>query len=131
MNRLRIATSTNTQRLLTSFLLVGLLFCPGAASGAKNPASPREGESTPTSIGAAPILNRNYALTTLPDQRTAGHAFKENRVKHLVTPSGPARRVADVNVTIVHQLLVVTDRSVLYLSFRLSRPGGRAPPTSA
>lgn len=121
----------NTQRLLTRFLLAGLLFSSGAARSANYPASQREGESRPTSISAAPILIRNYALTTLPDQRTAGHVFKENRVKHLVTPSGPGRRVSGVPATIVHQLLVSTDRSVLFLSLRLSRPGGRAPPASA
>jgi hypothetical protein len=30
--------------------------------------------------------------------------------------------------TTLRQLLVTSDRSVSYLSFRLSRPGGRAPP---
>jgi hypothetical protein len=75
-------------------------------------------------------LFRNYALTTIPCQRTAGDTSKQNRVKHPVTHGGLAPREAGVPATAVHQLLS-TDRSVLYLSFRVSRPGGRAPPASA
>ena len=117
------------ESLLTSFLLVGLLFSSSVTLGAKNLASRIERESGPTSIRPAATVFRNYALTTIPGQRTAGDTSKQNRVKHPVT-QGLALRESGVPATAVHQLLS-TDRSVLYLSFRVSRPGGRAPPASA
>jgi hypothetical protein len=129
MNSLRL--TINTQRLLTSFLLVGLLFSTGTARNAKNAASQRERESGPSSIGAAPIRIRNYALTTLSGQRAAGHAAKENRVKDSVAPGVLSRRVSRVPASIVHHPFAATGRPVSYLSLRLSRPGGRAPPASA
>jgi hypothetical protein len=126
--------SSTTRRyiesLLTSFLLVGLLFSSSATLGARNPASRIERESEPTSIRPAATLFRNYALTTIPGQRTAGDTSKRNRIKHPVTQGWLAPRESGVPATAVHQL-VSTDRSVLYLSFRVSRPGGRAPPASA
>ncbi len=133
MNTLRLTISKNIKRVLTSFLLVGILFSSGTAPNAKYAASQGERgerESGPTSVGAAPIRIRNYALTTLPDLRTAGHAAKQSRVKDSIAPGELARRVSLAPASIVHQLLAATGRSVLYLSLRLSRPGGRAPPAS-
>ena len=126
-------SSTTRRRLegfLTSFLLVGLLFSSSATVGARNLASRIEGESGPTSIRPAATLFRNYALTTIPGQRTAGDTSKQNRIKHPVTHGGLAPRESGVPAPAVHHLLN-TDRSVLYLSFRVSPPGGRAPPASA
>jgi hypothetical protein len=118
------------ETMLTSFLLVGLLFSSSVTGGARNLTSRMEGESGPTSIRPMATLFRNYALTTIPGQRTAGDTSKQNRVKHPLTQGGLAPRESGVPATAVHQLLS-TDRSVLYLSFRVSRPGGRAPPASA
>lgn len=117
------------QRLWSNFLLAGLLFSSIVHFGAGNPAR-LTAESTPSSIRSATTLFRNYALTNLPDQRTAGDISKQNRVKHSVTHGGLPTDSGKPAATL-HQLLVTTDRSVLYLSFRLSRPGGRAPPASA
>jgi hypothetical protein len=126
--------SSTTRRciesILTSFLLVGLLFSSSVTLGARNLASRMERESGPTSIRPAATLFRNYALTTIPGQRTAGDTSKQNRIKHPVTHGGLAPRESGVPATAVHQLLS-TDRSVLYLCFRVSPPGGRAPPASA
>ena len=126
--------SSKTRRciesMLTSFLLVGLLFSSNVTLGAKNLARRIERESGPTSIRPVGTLFRNYALTSIPGQRTAGDTSKQNRVKHPVTHGGLAPRESGVPATAVHQLLS-TGRSVLYLSFRISPPGGRAPPASA
>lgn len=119
------------QRLWTTFLLAGLLMSASVHFGAGNPAGLTDAESTPSSIRSATTLFRNYALTNLPDQRTAGDISKQNRVKHSVTHGGLAPTHSGEPAATLHQLLVTTDRSVLYLSFRLSRPGGRAPPASA
>jgi hypothetical protein len=119
------------QGLWTTLLLGVLLFSSSVTFGARNPAAQANGESTPASIGSAAGPLRNYALTTLPDQRTAGVTSKQNRVKHSVTHGGLTPRETGEPATTLRQLLVVTDRSVLYLSCRLSRPGGRAPPASA
>jgi hypothetical protein len=119
-------TRRRIESLLTSFLLFGLLFSSSATVGARR----ISGESGPTSIRPAATLFRNYALTTVPGQRTAADTSKQNRVKHPVTHGGLAPRASGVSATAVHQLFS-TDRSVLYLSFRASRPGGRAPPASA
>ena len=131
MKRSRSTSSAYLQSLWTSFLLAGLLFSSSVTYGARNPAGQTDGESGPTSIRSATCLFRNYALTTLPGQSTAGETSKQNRVKHLITHGGLAPRESGEPATTLHQLLVTTDRSVLYLSFRLSRPGGRAPPASA
>jgi len=123
-------TCRRLESLLTSFLLGGLLFSSSATVGARNLTSRIERESGPTSIRPAATLFRNYALTTIPGQRTAGNTSKQNRVKHPVTHGGPAPRESGAPATVVHQLLI-TDRSILYLSFRVSCPGGRAPPALA
>jgi hypothetical protein len=126
------ALSTNNsclQRLWTSFLLGGLLFSSSVTFNGKNQAGETHGKSGPSAIRSTTALFRNYALNTLPDQRTAGDTSKQNRVKHSVTHGGLSPRETGDPATL-HQVLVATDRSVLYLSFRLSRPGGRAPPVS-
>lgn len=122
---------STTPRPLTCLLLVGLLFSSSAVFGAGNSADQREGESGPTSIRSAAALFRNYALTTLPGQRTASDLSKQNGVNRPVTHGGLAPGESGVPAATLHQLIVTTDRSALYLSFRLSRPGGRAPPASA
>jgi hypothetical protein len=124
-------TRSYRKKLLTSFLLVELLFSSTSVVGARNPANAREVESWPTSICSRATPIRNYALTTVPGQPVAGHTSRQNSVKHPVTDGGLAPRESGVPATTVHQLLVATDRSLSYLSFRLSRPGGRAPPASA
>ena len=115
---------------MTNLLLVGLFVSSSAAVGAVNLAAKGEGEAGPTSVRSATTLLRNYALTTVPGQRTASDISKQNGVKRPVTNGGLAPRESGI-ATAVHQFLVTTDRSVLYLSFRSSRPGGRAPPASA
>jgi len=119
------------QRVLTSFLLAVLLFSTSATFSARNQASPTNSESGPSPIRSVTPLFRNYALTSLSDQRTAGETAKQNRVKRLVTHGGLAPRVTGEPATTLRQLLVATDRSVLYLSCRLKQPGGRAPPASS
>jgi hypothetical protein len=130
MKRSLSTTGAYLQKLGTSFLLAGLLFSSNAIYGARNPAGETNGESEPTSVNSAATLSRNYALTTLADHRTASDTSRQNRVKHSLTHGGLAPRESREPATL-HQLLVTTERSVLYLSFRLSRPGGRAPPTFA
>jgi hypothetical protein len=119
------------QRLWTTFLLASLLFSAIVHFGSSNPAGMTDAESTPVSIRSAATLFRNYALTNFPDQRTAGDTSKQSRVKHSLTHGGLAPRDSHEPASMLHQLLVSTDQSVLYLSFRLLRPGGRAPPASA
>jgi len=128
MKRILSTTSACFQSLATSFLLVGLLSSSSTTLGAKNPASLSEVGSGPTSIRSAATPVRNYALTTLPGQRTASDASRQNHGKHSVIHGG-APSESGPRATVVHQLLVTTDRSLLYLSFRSSRPGGRAPPS--
>jgi len=117
-------------KLWSDFLLAGLLFSSIVHFGAKNPVGLTNDESTPASIRSATALFRNDVLTNLPDQRTAGDTSKQNHVKHSVT-HGPAPRGSGELAPTLHQLLITTAQAVLYLSFRLSRPGGRAPPASA
>jgi len=131
MKRSLSTTSAYLQRLWTSFLLAGLLFFSSATYSARNPADQTNWESKPPSVNSAATLFRNYALTTLADRRTASDTSRQNRVKHSLTHGGLAPRESGEPATTLHQLLVTTERSVLYLSFRLSRPGGRAPPASA
>jgi hypothetical protein len=115
----------------TSFLLVAVLLSLSAPVGARNPTNLIGGEAGPTSIGAAATLFRNYALTTVKGQRIVGETSKQNSVKHLVNHVGLSPRESGLPENNVRELLVTTHRSILYLSFRSSRPGGRAPPASA
>ena len=124
--------STNyLQKLYTSILLGGLLFSSSASFSGKNQASHTSDDFLgPIAIGSIAPLFRNYALTTLPDQRTAADTSKQNRVKYSVSHGGVVSAGAVQPASTLRGLLVNTDRSILYLSFRLSRPGGRAPPAS-
>ena len=124
-------TSQRCRSLVINLLLVGLLFSSGTSRNAKAQAGQTEEKPGPTSIRSARTVLRNHALTSSPEQRVAGDISKQNRVKHSATYIGLAPAEAGAPAAIVRQRLVTTDRSVLYLSFRLSRPGGRAPPASA
>ena len=132
MKRALSHTSPRFKVRLTSILWV-LLFS-NAVGAAKYHAKyqQRQTEETPAaaSFRSADVLYRNHALTTFPGQRVAGDISKQNRLKHSESDPGLAPREAGAP-SIIRQRLVVTDRTVLYLSFRLSRPGGRAPPASA
>ena len=136
MKRYLSKSTWHVEKLLTNFLLVGLLCSSSAVVGSSSAAigarlAANQEEAGPTSVRSAPALFRNYALTTVPGQRTAGDASKQNSVKYPVNHRGLAPRESGAPPTAVHQLLVSAERSVSYLSFRLSRPGGRAPPALA
>ena len=118
------------QKLYTSILLGGLLFSSSASFSGKNQGRQTSDDSGPIAIRSVAPLFRNYALTTLPDQRTAADTSKQNRVKYSVSHGGVAPAAGIPPATTLRGLLVTTNRSILYLSFRLSRPGGRAPPVS-
>lgn len=128
--------SWRAQSVLTSLLLVVLLGA-NTSLGTNYQASEDHGQSiaewvpAPTSIQSTESPRRNHALPTIPGQRVAGDISKQNRVKHSVTYNGLAPRKFGSPEAIVRQRLALTGQSVLYLSFRLSRPGGRAPPASA
>ena len=124
-------SSQRYRSLVINLLLVGLLFSSSVSPNAKTQARQTEEKPGPTAIHSAKTVLRNHALTSSPGQRVAGDIFKQNRVKHSVTYTGLAQGEAGAPAAIIRQRLVNTDRSVLYLSFRLSRPGGRAPPVSA
>jgi hypothetical protein len=131
MMRLTSTTSQRCRSQVISLLLVGLFFSSITAGNAK--IKPRQfgPETDPTAVGSASTVLRNYALTSIPGQRTAADLSKQNRVNHLVAYDGPAAAEVGPLPAIAREFLAVTDHSVLYLSFRLSRPGGRAPPASA
>jgi hypothetical protein len=121
----------HVEKLLTRFLLVGLLLSLTPANGARNVAGLTEKDSGTAAIRTGNPLIRNYALTVITGQRTAGDISKSNRVRYPAVPDGLALRVSVVAPNAVQRFLVATARSVSYLSFRSSRPGGRAPPVSA
>jgi len=131
MRNSKTITSQRCRSLVINLLLVGLLFSSGTSRNAKAQARQTEEKPGPTSIRSAKTVLRNHALTSSPEQRVAGDLSKQNRVKHSATYIGLAPAAAGAPAATVIQRLVTTDRSVLYLSFRLSRPGGRAPPASA
>jgi len=130
MKRTRSTSRAYLQKLYTSILLGGLLFSSSASFSGKNQGRQTSDDSGPIAIRSVAPLFRNYALTTLPDQRTAADTSKQNRVKYSVSHGGVAPAAGIPPATTLRGLLVTTNRSILYLSFRLSRPGGRAPPVS-
>jgi hypothetical protein len=123
--------SQRSRSYVIALLLVGSLFSSSSSLNAK--VKPRESQRNPdpTAVGSAKTVWRTYALTTIPAQRPAADLSKQNRVKHLVTYSGTAAKEVGPLPAIAREFLAVTDHSLLYLSFRLSRPGGRAPPAFA
>src|SRR6476620_7381083 len=124
---------SHTSPRFTNILWVVLLFSNafGAARDhAKYQQRQTEEAPGPASFRSADILCRYHALTTLAGERVAADFSKQNRLKHSASDPGLAPRAAGVP-SITRQRLVTTDRSVLYLSFRLLRPKGRAPPASA
>jgi hypothetical protein len=136
MTKFLSITKWRSQKALTSLLSVVLLLAVNASLGAKCQArencSEYGSEWLPaTSIGSQESPRRNHALTTVPGQRVAGDISKQNRVKHSVTHNSLAPRKVGTPVAIVRQRMALTNQSALHLSFRLSRPGGRAPPASA
>ena len=124
-------SSQRCRSLVINLLLVGLLFSLSTSGNAKIQARQAEEKPGPTSIRSSKTVLRNHALTSSPGQGVAGDISEQNRVKHSVTYTGLAQGEAGAPAAIIRQRPVNTDRSVLYLSFRLSRPGGRAPPVSA
>jgi hypothetical protein len=114
------------QRFYSGLLLGSLLF----SSTATFTANRQTKTESAASIRSSLTLFRNYALTTLPDQRTAGDTSKQNRLKHSVTHGGLAPKETGEPARTLRQL-ITTERSGVYLSCRLSRPGGRAPPAFA
>ena len=131
--------SVRFQSVLSTLLLVVLFFSSNASIGAKYQANRTEDRigrraawmPAPTFVRSRESLQRNHALTTLPGQRVAADLSKQNRVKHSLIYNGLAPRQFGAPVAIVRQRLISTDQLVSYLSFRLSRPGGRAPPVFA
>jgi len=129
-SRMKRTISKNSgymQRFCSGLLLGSLLFSSTATFTANRHANT---ESAAASIRSALTLFRNYALTTLPDQQTGNVNSKQNRVKQSVTHGGLAPKETGEPIRTLRQL-VTTERSGLYLSCRLSRPGGRAPPAFA
>jgi hypothetical protein len=126
------------QSVLSTLLLVVLLFSANASIGAKYQAKLTEDRSrleaewmpAPTSMRSRECLKRNHALTTFPGQRVAADISKQNRVKHSPVYGLPPHEFG-APAAIVRQHLITTEQLVSYLSFRLSRPGGRAPPVFA
>lgn len=123
--------SRRSPSLINKLLLVGLFLSSFTSWNVVNQARQSEGKPAPTSIRSANTVMRNHALTSSPGQRVAGAISKQSRIRHSGTYSGLLPGEAGAPPAIVRQPLVITDRSVLYLSFRLSRPGGRAPPAFA
>jgi hypothetical protein len=127
------------QSVLSTLLLVVLFFSSNASIGAKYQANRTEDRigrraewmPAPTSMRSRESLQRNHVLTTFPGQRVAADISRQNRVKHSLIYNGLTPREFGAPVAIVRQRLITTERLVSYLSFRLSRPGGRAPPVLA
>jgi hypothetical protein len=111
----------------TSLLLVGLFLSSSAFLSAKIQFGQTAEQPGPTAIRSTTTPARDYALKTPSGQRISVDLSKQNRVKHLVVYGGLATEDLNEPAT-ARQFLVSTGRSVLYLSFRLTRPGGRAPP---
>jgi hypothetical protein len=138
MKRSLSNSSPGKQSLLTSFLLVALIFS-SASAGAKYQGKFQAGfqkgqtaeKAEPASVSFTSTVLRNHALTTFPGQYVASDTAKQNRFKYSASYPVLAPGRFGAPAAIVRQLLVTTDRSALYLSFCLSRPGGRAPPASA
>jgi hypothetical protein len=116
--------------LLTSLLLAVLVLSSGATS-ARFQTRSAEGQSAPGSIGSATTLLRQLALSVSPAQGVAGDVSKQKRNDHPSTHTGLAPNKFSAPAAIRCRRLVTADQPVLYLSFRASRPGGRAPPVSA
>ena len=131
MKSAKIMTSQLYRRLLINLLLVGLLFSSVPSHHRKIQARQIKETPNPTSIHPANTVLRNPALTSSPGQRLASDLSKQSRGKHSVLYGGLAAATVDAPAALVRQRLVTIDWSVMYLSFRLSRPGGRAPPAAA
>jgi hypothetical protein len=116
---------------LTKFLLVALILSSSAAIHARSAAGKRTSEPGPNSVHTTATLSRNYALTVVPSQRIASDVSKQNSIKRSVIHGGLARRESGLPANLPRPLLVVNERSLSYLSFRLIRTGGRAPPSLA
>ena len=129
MKRYFLTTIRHVETVWPNLLLVAVLLSSTALVGARN--STKQTEVEPTAVGAAATLSRNDALTSVPGQGIAVYTSKQNSVKHPVSHVGLSPRESGVPANTVHELLVTTYRSILYLSFRSSRPGGRAPPALA
>ncbi|HEV7744657.1 MAG TPA: hypothetical protein VGO56_06655 [Pyrinomonadaceae bacterium] len=115
--------------LLTSFLLALLVL--SSATSARYQTRHADGEAAPGSISSATTLLRHHALKVSPAQGVIGDVSKQNRSDHPSTHNGLAPNQFSAPAAILSRRLVSSDQSVLYLSFRTSRPGGRAPPVSA
>jgi hypothetical protein len=126
-----INTTSQRSRSYVIALLLGSLLLSSVSLNAKVRSRQSEHKPGPAAVGSASTVLRNYALTSIPGQRTAADLSKQNRVNHLIAYGGPAAGEVGPLPAIEREFLAVTDQSVLYLSFRLSRPGGRAPPASA
>jgi hypothetical protein len=131
MKASKINTSQRWRTSAINLLLVGLLVFSGSSLNEKIQARQTAEQSGPTSIGPATTLLRNHALTVSPSQRVAGEFSKQGRTSHSSMHAGLAANEFAAAPKIIRQRLVMTDQSVWYLSFRTSRPRGRAPPVSA
>jgi hypothetical protein len=120
---------STSSRLVTSFLLVGLMFSATAAVGARNSPEKNPEQSGPNLVRSAAALSRLHLLTAVSSQRIASDISKQNSIKRAFAHGGLTQPefLLSANTLL---LLVATERSLSYLSFRLSRPGGRAPPAS-
>lgn len=116
--------------LLTSFLLAALVLS-SAATSARNRARQTQSEPAPGAIGSAATHLRHRALRVSPAHGIAGDVSKQNRSDHPSTQTGLAPNQFSAPAAVLSRRLVTSDQPVLCLSFRASRPGGRAPPVSA
>lgn len=130
MIRLMKTTSERSRSYMIALLLVPLLLSSVSLNAKVRPRQ-SEHKPGPTAVSSASTVWRNYALTSIPGQRTAADLSKQNRINHAIAYGGPAAGEVGPLPAIAREFLAVTDRSILYLSFRLSRPGGRAPPAFA
>jgi hypothetical protein len=130
MKILRLANYWRFEKLLLGVVLTGLLGSSVFTANASSLVHEVTGHSGPVSFRSASPLFRNYALTTVTGQRTASNISKQSGVKRPLTFVGPALTESNAAPETNHQLFVTTDPTFSYLSFRLLRRGGRAPPVS-
>jgi hypothetical protein len=117
--------------LLTNLLMVGLILSGSAGVRASSALVQTAGDPGPDSVRSLGNLSRNYALTVVPSQRTAGDVSKHNSLKRSLIHGGLARRESNLPANTLRGFLVANEHSLSYLSFRLIRTGSRAPPSLA
>ena len=118
------------RRFSVNLLLVGLLLS-STSSIAKVERRQSAERSGPTRIHQAKTVLRDHALTSSAGPQVAGDLSQQKRGKHSLNYIGLAPAKVSALTAFVRLRPRTTDRSFWYLSLRLSRPRGRAPPASA